>query len=265
MKKNYVVNGAAHPGFGETTARTIINNGHKVFGFYEHEDEENAQKLKTEFSSDFLELILIDCTDLSGVKEAASSISSTIDGFVNACFLFEIEDANNFDYELAEKVFRGNYHTPILMATELKKKMNKGASIVIITSTESERGSFGGISYAATKAAMHNTIKSLACNWGKDEQIRVNAVAAGWIGGEMDTDGPFAVSIDITPLGRLGRADEVANTVWFLLSDNSTFVNAQTIVVDGGYLAVDDIAKFEYEESRNNDKGGSTNVKISDL
>lgn len=146
-----------------------------------------------------------------------------------------------------------NYHAPMLMAIELKKKMNPNASIVIITSTESERGSFGGISYAASKAAVHNMIKSLACNWGKNEHIRVNAVAAGWIGGEMDTDGPFEVSINITPLGRLGKAEEVANSVYFLLSDNASFVNAQVLYVDGGYLAVDDIAKYEFEESKNND------------
>ena len=66
----------------------------------------------------------------------------------------------------------------------------------------------------------------------------------------MDTDGPFAVSIEITPLGRLGRPEEVAHTVEFLLSDKASFINAQTIFVDGGYLAVDDIAKFEYEESK---------------
>lgn len=250
MKKHYVVNGAAHLGFGETTARTLIGKGHKVFGLYEREDEENASKLKKEFSSDSLELICINCTDLDDLKTKIGIIPAPLDGFVNAYFMFDIEDVNNFDFILAEKLFRANYHAPMLMAVELKQKMVKGASIVIVTSTESERGSFGGISYAASKAAVHNLIKSLACNWGKEHQIRVNAVAAGWIGGEMDTDGPFAVSIDITPLGRLGRPEEVANAVEFLLSEKSSFINAQTIFVDGGYLSVDDIAKFEYEESK---------------
>ena len=250
MKKIYVVNGAAHSGFGETTARALINNGHKVIGFYERDDEENASKMRSEFGIDSLELYGIDSTDLEDIKQKASMISAPIDGFVNACFMFDIENVDEFDYVLAEKLFRANYHAPMLLAVELKKKMNKGASIVIVTSTESERGSFGGISYAASKAAVHNMVKSLACNWGKNDQIRVNAVAAGWIGGEMDTDGPFAVSIDITPLGRLGRPEEIANTVQFLLSDKSAFINAQTIIVDGGYLSVDDIAKFEYEESK---------------
>ena len=60
MKKIYVVNGAAHAGFGETTARMIIANGDKVIGLYEKEDEANATKLVTEFGHDKLELFCVD-------------------------------------------------------------------------------------------------------------------------------------------------------------------------------------------------------------
>lgn len=250
--KTYVVNGAAHPGFGETTARSLIKKGYRVIGLYALEDKNNAISLSKEFSSEQLKLICIDVFNLIELKSIMDNINEELDGFVNAEFTFEMEDVNNFNYDLSEKLFRANYHAPMLMAIELKKKMKFGSSIVIITSTESERGSFGGISYAASKAAVHNMIKSLACNWGKKEQIRVNAVAAGWIGGEMDTDGPFEVSMNITPLGRLGKANEVANSVLFLLSEQASFINAQVLFVDGGYLAVDDIAKYEYEVSNLN-------------
>lgn len=250
MRKIYVVNGAAHEGFGEATAREIIKNGNRVIGLYEKADEDNAKKLLSEFSEEQLEFVLIDMENTDTLRAAIESINFEIDGFVNATFYFDMDDVDDFNYGLAEKIFKHNYHHPMMLMIELKKKMKKGASVVIVTSTEAARGSFGGITYAATKAAVHNMIQSLACNWGKDA-VRVNAVAAGWIGGEMDTDGPFEVSINITPLGRLGKAEEVANTVWFLLSDSSSFINAQAIYVDGGYLSVDDIAKFEYEEAKN--------------
>jgi len=250
--KKYVVFGAAHEGFGEATAKALLAAGYAVVGLYETEDQKNAEKLKNEFG-DRIDFYCVDIFDLKKIKDVINSIDCKIDGFVNASFFFEMEDIDDFDYGLAERIFLANYHAPMLMAVELKKKMNTGSSIVIVTSTESERGSFGGISYAASKAAVHNLIKSLACNWGKDGQIRVNAVAAGWIGGEMDTDGPFEVSMNITPLGRLGKAEEVANTIEFLLSDKASFINAQVLYVDGGYLAVDDIAKFEFESSRINE------------
>lgn len=250
MKKVYVVNGAAHSGFGEATARELIRVGNRVIGLYTQEDAENAEALTKEFTDDKLSMIPFSYNHNS-ILDAVSTINEKIDGFINAHFVFDMEDVENFDYALAERLFFANYHAPMMMAVELKKKMRQGACVVIVTSTEAERGSFGGISYAAAKAAVHNMVKSLACNWGKRDKIRVNAVAAGWIGGEMDTDGPFEVSMDITPLGRLGRAEEVAGTVCFLLSDAAGFINAQTIIVDGGYLCVDDIAKYEYEESQN--------------
>lgn len=248
MKKTYVVNGAAHPGFGETTARQLIASGCKVIGLYAKEDSENAKLLTQEYSADQLEAIEIDPTDLKSLKEKLGGVNASLSGFVNADFMFEMENVNQFDFALSQALFTANFYAPLMIATELKKQMVKGASVVIVTSTESERGSFGGITYAASKAAMHNLIKSLACNWGED-QIRINAIAAGWIGGEMDTDGPFEVSMNITPLGRLGRANEVADAVEFLVSEKSSFVNGSVLFVDGGYLGVDDIAKFEYESS----------------
>lgn len=250
MKKCYVVNGAAHPGFGECTARTLINSGYKVIGLYELQDAPNAERMKREYDETELELHLVDCDNFENMKETISHIADAISGFVNACFVFDMEDVDQFDIELAERLLRGNYVVPLFLATELKKKMKKGGAIVIVTSTEAERGSYGGITYAASKAAVHNMVKSLACNWGEKDQIRVNAVAAGWVGGEMDTDGPFEVSMNITPLGRLGRPEEIANAIEFLLSDKASFVNAQVLIVDGGYLAVDDIAKYEFEESK---------------
>ncbi|MAX25827.1 MAG: hypothetical protein CMJ19_15110 [Phycisphaeraceae bacterium] len=249
VNKTYVVNGAAHPGFGEITTRQLITAGHKVIGLFGKDDSDNAEALTKEFPNSYLEMLNIDVTDLVELKQKLKKINGNVDGFVNAEFMFDMENLDDFDFTLSQKLFTSNFYVPLMIATELKKKMNKDSAIVIVTSTESERGSFGGVTYAASKAAMHNLIKSLACNWGKD-QIRVNAIAAGWIGGEMDTDGPFEVSMKITPLGRLGRATEVADAVEFLLSDKSSFVNATVLFLDGGYLCVDDIAKYEYESSK---------------
>ena len=103
---------------------------------------------------------------------------------------------------------------------------------------------------AATKAAIHNLVKTLANNLGR-RGIRINALPAGWIGGEMDTDEIFNKSRSLTPLGRLGRDQEIADVACFLLSDKSSFVNGTTVVADGGYLGSDPLSKYEFEDSIN--------------
>jgi 3-oxoacyl-[acyl-carrier protein] reductase len=130
--------------------------------------------------------------------------------------------------------------------------LSDGASFVVVTSTEGFIGSFGASAYAATKAAIHNLVKTLANNGGKNG-IRANAVATGWIGGVMDTDEIFNMSRRITPLGRLGSPDEIASVVSFLTSVESSFVNGTVIVADGGYTAVDTIAKYEFDASQHPD------------
>jgi len=155
---------------------------------------------------------------------------------------------DSFDHAVWDKSLAINLTAPNYLIHELKGQMNTGGSIVIITSTEGFRGSYGASSYAATKAAVHNLVKILANNLGRRE-IRINALPAGWIGGEMDTDEIFNKSRNLTPLGRLGFDEEIANVAYFLLSQESGFVNGTTLVTDGGYLCSDPLSKYEFEET----------------
>jgi hypothetical protein len=63
----------------------------------------------------------------------------------------------------------------------------------------------------------------------------------------MDTDEVFNKSRKITPLGRLGSPKEIAKTVMFLCSEDSSFINGSVITADGGYSGVDSVSKFEYQ------------------
>ncbi len=72
-----------------------------------------------------------------------------------------------------------------------------------------------------------------------DRNIRVNAVAPGWVETEMTKDTMPAESTEITPLHRNAQPEEVANVVDFLLSEKASFINGQTITVDGGLTIVD--------------------------
>jgi 3-oxoacyl-[acyl-carrier protein] reductase len=88
-----------------------------------------------------------------------------------------------------------------------------------------------------------NLTKSLAINFGP-QNIRVNAVAPGWIQTDMGTKMP-EVAIDHTALGRLGLPEEIAGVVSFLISSDSSYITGETIVVDGGYYCIDPVMKLE--------------------
>lgn len=241
-----VVIGAAKPGYAESITRKLIKNGYSVVGTYDSEFEDNAKKMLQEFSSNDLSLTPVNLASRSELCAFVKSVKDEIDGLIFAQFYFNMEDPDKFNHDLWDKSIAINLTAPNYLIHELKSKMNIGSSIVILTSTEAYRGSYGASAYAATKAAIHNLVKTLANNLGK-RGIRINALPAGWIGGEMDTDEIFNKSRSMTPLGRLGTDEEVANVAYFLFSKESSFVNGTTLVADGGYLCSDPLSKYEFE------------------
>ena len=244
-----VVIGAAKPGYAESITRRLIREGYSVIGTFDEEFADNAQKMQAEFSSDELTLRQLDLSSRDQLSQFVESVKDNIFGMIFAQFFFYMEDPNHFDHFIWDKSLAINLTAPNYLVHELKGNMLPGSSIVIITSTEAYRGSYGASAYAATKAAIHNLVKTLANNLGQ-YGIRINALPAGWIGGEMDTDEIFNKSRSLTPLGRLGTDEEIANVAYFLFSKESSFINGTTIVADGGYLGSDPLSKYEFEDSK---------------
>ena len=244
-----VVIGAAKTGYAESIIRKLINEGYSVIGTYDEEYADNAKKMQAEFSADVLTLKQVDLSSRNELSTFVKSVEGEISGMIFAQFFFYMEDPDHFDHLMWDKSLAINLTAPNYLVHELKDQMVPGSSIVIITSTEAYRGSYGASAYAATKAAIHNLVRTLANNLGQ-RGIRINALPAGWIGGEMDTDEVFNKSRSLTPLGRLGTDEEIANVAYFLFSKESSFVNGTTIVADGGYLGSDPLSKYEFEDSR---------------
>jgi NAD(P)-dependent dehydrogenase (short-subunit alcohol dehydrogenase family) len=244
-----VVTGAAVPGYGQAITDKLLAGGYRVVGTYAAENEAIAR----EFAASRQELTLVQ-VELDRRDHLAMFVTGTLTGLavdllVFAQFFWNMEDPDHFDHDEWDKSIAINLTAVNYLTHELKSQIVDGGAIVIITSTEGLTGSFGGTAYAAARAGEHNLAKSLANVLGP-RNIRVNALAAGWIGSIMDTDTIFEMSRQITPLGRLGSGDEIANVVAFLASDAASFVNGQTIVVDGGYSGADAMAKHEFDESR---------------
>lgn len=95
-----------------------------------------------------------------------------------------------------------------------------------------------GPAYNASKAGVHMLTKTFACEWAKNG-VRVNAIAPGYIATEMTSDPTYDTStwVELTPMGRFGRTDEIANVAHFLASDASSYMTGSVVNVDGGYTS----------------------------
>lgn len=243
-----VLTGAASDGIGTAVLKRLAKDGYRVIGSYERSDRKAAATLQQEFPS--VTLLEVDHADRESLQQLIAAIpkADRVSALVNAQFYFAMENPNNFDFGLWDKSLAVNLTAPAFLFHKCRTLFSDSASVVTITSTEGFVGSFGASAYAATKAAVHNLTMSMANVGGAG--LRANAIAAGWIGGVMDTDEVFNMSRSITPLGRLGSPDEIAACVAFLVSSESTFVNGTVLIADGGYSGVDTISKFEFESEQ---------------
>ena len=98
-------------------------------------------------------------------------------------------------------------------------------------------GGFGvSPAYAAAKAAVRNLTKNLALLWAP-QGVRVNSVHPGFIETPILGETDRAQLVAVTPLGRLGQPEEVAEAIAYLVSPAASFITGAELYVDGGYLA----------------------------
>jgi len=112
----------------------------------------------------------------------------------------------------------------------------KFGRIVNIGSINGQAGQYGQVNYAAAKSGIHGFTKALAQE-GARAGVTVNAIAPGYIDTEMVAAVPEDVLAKIVariPVGRLGRADEIARGVTFLCSDDGGFITGSTLSINGG-------------------------------
>ena len=137
---------------------------------------------------------------------------------------------------------------PFRLSRDVIKHMSAGAAIINVTSTYALVGGLRGGAYSAAKGGMTALTTHIACQYGASG-IRCNAVAPGVIPTPMTQhrleDEKFRkLNVEMTPFNRLGTVDDIASTVVFLCSPGGSFINGQTIVVDGGWSSTKYLSDF---------------------
>lgn len=128
---------------------------------------------------------------------------------------------------------------PFRLARDVLPHMAPGSAIINVTSTFAVVGGLRGGAYSAAKGGLTALTTHIACQYGASG-IRCNAVAPGatvtpMVEKRLEDERFRKINAEMTPHQRLGRIDDIASTVAFLCSPGGSFINGQTIVVDGGW------------------------------
>jgi NAD(P)-dependent dehydrogenase (short-subunit alcohol dehydrogenase family) len=137
---------------------------------------------------------------------------------------------------------------PFRLARDVLPHMKAGSAIVNITSTFAVVGGMRGGAYSAAKGGLSALTTHIACQYGP-QGIRCNAVAPGvtmtpMVEHRLQDERFRKINIEMTPYPRLGTVDDIASTVAFLCSPGGSFINGQTIVVDGGWSSTKYLSDF---------------------
>lgn len=240
--KTVLITGASR-GIGRATAIKFAENGYNVIINY-NKSEKKAIALQKELTKFDIRTLLVkaDIGDEKQVKsmiETAKKTFGTIDVLVNNAGIALKKQIQ--DYKLAEvqKMFDVNTIGAILVSREVAKLMisEKSGKIVNISSIWGKVGGSMESVYSASKGAIISFTLALAKELAPSN-INVNCVCPGVTNTDMMKDYSALDKKELassTPLNRLGKAEDTANAVFFLSSDDASFITGQVLTVDGGF------------------------------
>ncbi|HVR79277.1 MAG TPA: SDR family oxidoreductase [Acidimicrobiia bacterium] len=187
--------------------------------------------------SEHLTPVQVDLTSPEGpsvVRETVESALAPLVGVVNNAGITRDARLVNMTDDDFAAVLEVNLGASYRLATELAPLMSHGGAIVNIAS-RAYLGNFGQFNYSMSKGGVVGMTRALALSLAPG--VRVNAVAPGLISSEMSVGIPEEIRermVDAIPLDRMGTPEEVANTVWWLLTPLSSYITGEVIVVGGG-------------------------------
>ena len=243
MKDKVIVVTGASSGIGKITAIHLSQKGAKCILI-----GRNIERLK-EVQSNCINETLIICKDLvdfdsyDEIFETIFNKFGKIDGFIHSAGIEQTILIQQLNVSKLNDIFKINVFSAIEFIKRLMKKKYKAEnqSYIIISSVMGVVGNKGLVSYSASKGAVISMVKSMALELAS-RGIRVNCISPGHLkDSEMSVNKEANLSLEANeiiknnhPLG-LGKCMDVASLSEFLLSENSSWITGQNIIIDGGY------------------------------
>ncbi len=237
-KKVAVVSGGSK-GLGFAICKSLLADGYSVATFSRKSTPELEEVLAANPGRFYWEALDIsDSSQLAGYLKRVKENLGRVGYLVNSAGMANEGLLTMMKGDDISRMIQVNLTGAINLAQACVKQMMVGGFGVIlnVSSVVGIRGFKGVAAYSATKAALDGLTRSMSKELGP-MGIRVNSIAPGFMETEMTsdlTDKQKARLVRQTPLSRLGTVDDVSSVVKFMLSDASSFVTGQTIVVDGG-------------------------------
>ncbi len=239
--KNIIITGASG-GIGNSIVKKLYDNGANILASGTR--VEKLEELKKNFEK--INVLKFDISQSDNIEEfienATNTLGGNLDCIVNNAGITQDNLAIRMSLEEWKKVIDINLTSTFLMSKFAIKKMlkNKSGKIVNITSVVGHTGNLGQANYTASKAGIIAMSKSLSIEYAK-KNININCISPGFIKTAMTDkiDEKFKeVIISKIPSARLGEPEDIANAVLFLVSNQSNYINGETLHVNGGmYMA----------------------------
>jgi len=227
--KTAIVTGGGH-GIGKGIVRKLLQEQCQVIVLDINTDYLSV--LKKEYPQ--VETLLCDVgnpDDVQKTMKRIESLSGKIDYLVNNAGIGVFKPIEELSVEMWNRILSVNLSSMFYMVKFGKHLFSEQSAIVNIASTRALMSEPDGEAYGASKGGIVALTHALAISLGI--KTRVNCVSPGWIevnDYEKISDADHAQH----PVGKVGTAEDIAETVWFLLSDKAAFITGQNIVVDGG-------------------------------
>lgn len=242
----FIVTGAGS-GIGQAIAKKIAEQGHQVFGLGRDSKKlEATGKLLGHKNFVFASVNLANSNESSRMNSEIRKWlllnNLNLQGLVNNA---GVVDRGTFD-QTSDVIWERQFQNNLLSAVRLTRdffpelKSSAPASVLNISSNLGLRPIPNTSAYSAIKAAMINWTESLAMEWAPFH-IRVNCLCPGLVDtpihpfyGQSDETDARQMAHQLSPIGRMGTSDDVAEAAWFLLSEKSSWTTGSIVSVDGG-------------------------------